>query len=344
MPVETLKWKEKGLEIIDQRFLPLEEKRSLLTTTEEVAESIETLAVRGAPAIGVAAAYGVVIAAMENTEENHVRAAINRLRLTRPTAVNLFHALDRMSAGLNDAFESQDPVKRLLECAHSIYEEDMQKCRILSQYGARLLNDGDTVLTHCNAGGLATSGYGTALGIIYSACEEGKRITVYADETRPLLQGARLTAWELSKSGVPVTVICDSMAAVVMCQGKIDHVIVGADRIAANGDTANKIGTYGLSVCAREHEVPFYVAAPLTSFDFSLASGDDIPIEERNPREIHTPFGTRIAPDNIFYYNPAFDVTPVGNISSIISEKGIAYPPFENALESWNPERSVSDL
>jgi methylthioribose-1-phosphate isomerase len=335
MQVETCKWKEQGLEIIDQRLLPAEEKRVLLTTAEQVAEAIETLAVRGAPAIGVAAAYGVVIAARENTDEAYVLSAIERLKRTRPTAVNLYNALDKMTEVLSDAFNSNDPAGRLLERAHSIFEEDIKICRTLSEHGAQLLNDGDTVLTHCNAGGLATSGFGTALGIVYVAVEEGKKISVYADETRPLLQGARLTAWELSKSGVPVTVICDNMAADVLRRRKIDHVIVGADRIAANGDTANKIGTYGLSICARVHNVPFYVAAPLTSFDFSLNSGIEIPIEERDPKEIHSPFGTRITPENVSFYNPAFDVTPAENITVIISEKGIARHPLDIALESW---------
>jgi methylthioribose-1-phosphate isomerase len=264
-----------------------------------------------------------------------VRASIDRFRKTRPTAVNLYSAMDRMTAELSDAFASKDPAGRLLECAHSIYDEDRNICRTLSHHGSQLLEDGNTVLTHCNAGALATSGYGTALGIIYAACNEGKKISVYVDETRPLLQGARLTAWELSKSGVPVTVICDSMAAEVLRQGRITQVIVGADRIAANGDTANKVGTYGLSICTREHGIPFYVAAPLTSFDFSLKSGADIPIEERNPEEIHSPFGTRITPVDVSYYNPAFDVTPAENISAIISEKGIARPPLAITLKSW---------
>lgn len=335
MPVKTLIWKEHGLEIIDQRLLPTVEKNALLRTVDEVAMAIETLAVRGAPAIGVAAAYGVVIAARENTDVAFVRSSIERLRKTRPTAVNLFYALDRMAGELNEAFASNDPAGRLLEVAHSIFEEDMRICQTLSAHGAQLLRDGDTVLTHCNAGGLATSGYGTALGIIYAAREEGKQISVYADETRPLLQGARLTTWELVKNDIPVTLICDSMAAEVLRQGVIDHVIVGADRIAANGDAANKIGTYGLSICALRHEVPFYIAAPLTSFDFSLESGRDIPIEERSPEEIHSPFGRRIVPDGISFYNPAFDVTPGEHISAIISEKGIARPPFPASLKSW---------
>ncbi len=339
MPVDTLRWKGNGLEILDQRLLPLDETYIILTTVEAVAHAIETLAVRGAPAIGVAAAYGVVVAALEHAEEQHVRAAVRRLTATRPTAVNLFYALNAMEAAVGAAFDSGDPAAYLLERAKAIHDEDMRICRELSIHGAELLRDGDTVLTHCNAGGLATSGYGTALGVVYAAVEDGKRITVYADETRPLLQGARLTAWELARNGVPVTVICDGMAAAVMARFTIDCVIVGADRIASNGDTANKIGTYGLSIAAARHGVPMYVAAPLTSFDFSLASGVDIPIEERNPSEIYSPFGSRIAPVDVSFYNPAFDVTPSDNIAAIITEKGIARPPFGTSLGRWAREQ-----
>jgi len=339
MPVETLKWREEGLDIIDQRLLPLLEKRVILTSVAQVCEAIETLAVRGAPAIGVAAAYGVVIAAGEKTQEAHVRSAIRRLRETRPTAVNLFLALDFMQKSVEEAFASGDPVKILLARAHALFDEDQRICRELSRHGAELLSDGDTVLTHCNAGGLATTGYGTALGVIYAAAEQGKRISVFADETRPLLQGARLTAWELRKNGIPVTVICDSMAADVLRRGWIDHIIVGADRIAANGDTANKIGTYGLSVLAREHDVPLYVAAPLTSFDFSMASGETIPIEERRESEISKFAGVQVTPEGVSFYNPSFDVTPARNIAAIISEMGVARPPFTPTLHLWNTLR-----
>ncbi len=335
MAIETLSWTDAGLKIIDQRLLPGEERHVVLTTTEDVADAIETLAVRGAPAIGVAAAYGVVVAAMEKTDAGFVRKSIERLRGTRPTAVNLFYALDLMACEVDGAFDSGEPVARLLDAARAVHDEDLKICRMLSEYGAELLDDGDTVLTHCNAGGLATSGYGTALGVVYAAVEAGKRISVYADETRPLLQGARLTAWELHKSGVPVTVICDNMAPVVLRDGRIDHVIVGADRIAANGDAANKIGTYGVSLAARAHGVPFHVAAPLTSFDFDLASGADIPIEERRPEEIHSPGGLVIAPKDVSFYNPAFDVTPAENITTIISEKGRARKPFAETLADW---------
>jgi methylthioribose-1-phosphate isomerase len=340
MPVETLKWNENGLDIIDQRFLPLQEKRVILTSLAEVCEAIETLAVRGAPAIGVAAAYGVVVAACEKTTREHVLSAIGRLRRTRPTAVNLFIALDCMQGIVEDAFSTGDPVKVLLEKAHALYDDDQRTCRALSLHGAELLSDGDTVLTHCNAGGLATTGYGTALGVIYAAVEQGKRIKVFADETRPLLQGARLTAWELKKSGIPVTVICDSMAGDVLRRGWINHVIVGADRIASNGDTANKIGTFGLSVLSRAYEIPLYVAAPLTSFDFSLPSGDSIPIEERKESEISFIAGKQVAPDGVSFYNPSFDITPARNISAIISEMGVARSPFTPTLQLWSTVRN----
>ncbi len=341
IPVETVKWTENGLVIINQRMLPMEEKYITLKTTEDVCNAIETLEIRGAPAIGVAAAYGVVIAVREEPDKEHVLSSIERLRKTRPTAINLFHALDIMEKKLDDAFASGEPEAKFLELADDIYEEDMQICRSLSKNGSALLSDGDTVLTHCNAGGLATSGYGTALGIVYAALEDGKRISVYVDETRPLLQGGRLSAWELSKNKVQVTVICDNMAAEVLRQGRIDYVIVGADRIVANGDSANKIGTYGLSIAAREHGVPFYIAAPLTSFDFSLKSGREIPIEERNPAEIYSLWGMSEQTDGISFYNPAFDVTPARNISAIISEKGIAKPPFDAVLESWRLDRNT---
>jgi methylthioribose-1-phosphate isomerase len=335
MPVPTVEWKDSTLYIIDQRLLPITYKIIQLKSTDEVCEAIKTLAVRGAPAIGVAAAYGVVVAAQEKADADFVLDAIAKLRKTRPTAVNLFMALDRMEPVVSDAFDSSDPVAFLLEQARGIHEEDDRLCRTLSKNGAELLSDGDTVLTHCNAGGLATSGYGTALGVVYAAVESGKKISVYSDETRPLLQGARLSSWELQQSGVEVTVICDNMAGVVMREGRIGHVIVGADRIAANGDTANKIGTYTVSVLAREHGIPFYVAAPLTTFDFSLESGEGIPIEERGPDEIHTVFGSQVAPLDVSFYNPAFDVTPADNITSIITEAGVARAPFEEKLAEW---------
>ncbi|MFC1485758.1 S-methyl-5-thioribose-1-phosphate isomerase [Candidatus Latescibacterota bacterium] len=335
MLVQTVRWVDDALVILDQRLLPLREEYISLRTTDEVCKAIRMLAVRGAPAIGVAAAYGVVIAAREKPDPASVREAIRRLGETRPTAVNLFYALSVMDDVLEDAFSSGDPVGRLLKQAHEVFEEDMRICRTLSHFGAELLADGDTILTHCNAGGLATSGWGTALGIVYAAVESGKRISVYADETRPLLQGGRLTAWELEKNDIPVTVICDGMAAEVLRQGRINHVIVGADRIAANGDAANKIGTYGLSIAAREHGVPFMVAAPLTSFDFRLSSGSDIPIEERDAREIYHLWDPLRVQTGVSFYNPAFDVTPAANITAIISEYGVARHPLDDALAAW---------
>ncbi len=335
MSVNTLNWSKRGLEILDQRLLPVQKKRIVLTTTEGVCDAIKTLAVRGAPAIGVAAAYGVVVAAREKTNRDFVSSAIHALRQTRPTAVNLFYALGSMSEVVDSAFDSNDPVHFLLDKARALHDEDIRICRELSFHGAALIGDGDTVLTHCNAGGLATSGYGTALGVLYAAAEQGKKIRVYADETRPLLQGGRLTAWELAQNDIEVTVICDSMAGVVLRDGLIDHVIVGADRIAANGDTANKIGTYGLSVLAKAHAVPLYVAAPLTSFDFSLSSGNEIPIEERAANEIYDMWSPGKQTDGVEFYNPAFDVTPAPHISAIISEKGVARFPFDKTLADW---------
>lgn len=335
MNIQTVRWDDGALVILDQRLLPLREEYLSLGTTEDVCEAIRTMAVRGAPAIGVAAAYGVVVAALERAEPDYVREAIRKLEKTRPTAVNLFYALKTMEDTLEEAFSSPDPAARLLKCAHEVFEEDILMCRTLSRYGADLLADGDTILTHCNAGGLATAGWGTALGIVYAAVVSGKRISVYADETRPLLQGGRLTAWELEKSGIPVTVICDNMAAEVLRQGRINHVIVGADRIAANGDTANKIGTYGVSIAAREHDVPFMVAAPLTSFDFTLSSGSDIPIEERDAREIYHLWDPLRLKTGVTFYNPAFDVTPAANITAIVSERGVARRPLDRSLATW---------
>jgi methylthioribose-1-phosphate isomerase len=340
MAVVTVRWGDRGLDILDQRRLPLTERRLILATVDEVCEAIRTLAVRGAPAIGVAAAYGVAIAAREKTDEAFVRSSIVKLRMTRPTAVNLFHALDRMEAEVSAAFDSGDPAAFLLDRARLIHDEDIHICRALSEHGAELLSDSDTVLTHCNAGALATGGGGTALGIVYAAAAQGKRISVFADETRPLLQGARLTAWELRENGIPVTVICDNMAAEVMRRGLVDCVIVGADRIAGNGDAANKIGTYGLSVLARAHHIPLYVAAPLTSFDFRISSGSGIPIEERAESEIHTIAGVRIAPEGVSFFNPSFDVTPAENISAIVSEMGVARPPFGPVLQQWAASRA----
>ena len=343
MPIQTLKWKDDALVLLDQTALPSEVNYLTCREVETVASAIEDLKVRGAPAIGIAAAYGVVLGAL-NAVSGHpdefrrqIGRAIARLERTRPTAVNLFWALERMrhilDAGAGHG--NRELCDRLLEEAERIFADDRDICRRLGRHGAELLEDGQTALTHCNAGSLATADYGTALGVIYAALEQKKQIKVFADETRPLLQGARLTAWELQESGVDVTLICDSMAATVMRQKKVDCAIVGADRIAANGDVANKVGTYGLAVLAREHQIPFYVAAPVSTLDIALESGARIPIEERRGDEISNGFGMRTAPRGVQTYNPAFDVTPHDLVTAIISEKGIARPPFEPVLRGW---------
>ena len=343
MPVQTLKWQDDALILIDQTRLPEELIYETCRDVETVAQAIEVLMVRGAPAIGLAAAYGVVVGAQEAIDcdpaefRRRVEESIDRLARTRPTAVNLFWALDQMRALLQAHQDSDNQTVRdaFLVTADRLFAEDRRICRQMGQNGAELLRDGGQVITHCNAGGLATADYGTALGVIYAAHENGKKVAVFADETRPLLQGSRLTAWELMQSGVDVKVICDNMAASVMRRESIDCCIVGADRIARNGDVANKIGTYGLAIVAREHGVPFYVAAPVSTLDISLASGEEIPIEERDPKEIRAGMGKATAPDDAPVYNPAFDITPKELVTAIISEKGIARPPFEPTLCSW---------
>lgn len=345
MPVATLTWENDALRLIDQTQLPETLVHLECRDVETVAEAIESLRVRGAPAIGVAAAYGVVVAAQEAIAGKgdvlaDIRKSIERLRRTRPTAVNLFWALDRMTR-LLDSLESETPEalrQKLLDEANTVYEEDRETCRAIGRNGATLLGSKATVLTHCNAGALATADYGTALAVVYAAVEEGKQVAVYADETRPLLQGSRLTAWELQQSGVDVTVICDNMAATVLRQKNLDSVIVGADRIAANGDAANKIGTYGLSILAREHGVPFYVAAPLSTIDMSLPDGDGIPIEERMPEEITRGMGRLTAPEGVKVFNPAFDVTPNRLVTAIITERGVAKAPYDEQFRTWFAE------
>jgi methylthioribose-1-phosphate isomerase len=317
------------LRLLDQTRLPREVVFRDCHSVDDVWEAIRSLRVRGAPAIGIAAAYGVVIGlqnASPSEFDRGLRSVIERLRSARPTAVNLFHALDSMSRCRTLA--------ELLVTARNLESMDRAMCRSIGRWGAPLVPDGGGVITHCNAGALAVSEFGTALGVLYSAAESGKRFRVYVDETRPLLQGSRLTAWELQQSGIDAVVICDNAAGAVMRQGRVQMVIVGADRIAANGDTANKIGTYSLSVLARAHHIPFYVAAPTSTFDLSLSSGDRIPIEERSPREITHGFGMLTAPDGIDAFNPAFDVTPAELITAIITDRGVIRPVSEAAIRA----------
>ncbi|HEY3968616.1 MAG TPA: S-methyl-5-thioribose-1-phosphate isomerase [Planctomycetaceae bacterium] len=348
--VQTLRWEggvEGHLVLIDQTLLPTEFREIACPTVEIVWEAIKTLRVRGAPAIGVAAAYGVCVgiqtAASADEAELYRRLneVLTYLASSRPTAVNLFWALDRMrrvGESVRGKLSPRDVAIRLLQEARTIEEEDRRTCRDLGRYGAALLSDGQGVLTHCNAGGLATADYGTALAVIFAATEAGRKVHVYADETRPLLQGARLTAWELKQRSIPVTLICDSMAAQVMREGRVQAVIVGADRIAANGDTANKIGTYSVAVLAAHHHIPFYVAAPSSTFDLAIGSGNEIPIEHRDPREVTHGFGRQTAPDGIDVYNPAFDVTPANLIAAFITERGIIRAPYlENLRKSLPP-------
>jgi methylthioribose-1-phosphate isomerase len=327
--------------MIDQTRLPNELAWLHIRDLGEIWTAIKTLQVRGAPAIGVAAAMGVVVAIQGHpgATGDLLRAtheAADHLATSRPTAVNLFWALDRMRrvAATSCALSPRDFKERLAAEAVLIRDEDAAMCRAIGAHGAALLKDGSTVLTHCNAGSLATSEYGTALAPIYVAVEQGKRIRVYADETRPLLQGARLTAWELMQAGIDVTLICDNMAAHVMKTRGIDAVMVGADRIASNGDTANKVGTYGVALLARAHNIPFYVLAPSSTFDLTLASGEAIPIEERAAEEITQGFGRRTAPIGVKTFSPAFDVTPAALITAIVCEKGILRPPFESSLRT----------
>ena len=352
MNFTTIRWdRDKDeLVLLDQTRLPGEVAYARCRDIESVAEAIRSLKVRGAPAIGVAAAYGVVLGVRQSTADEYgafgreVDDAADRLAATRPTAVNLFWALDRMrrAARENRGAPVEDIKGALLREAMAIQSEDERTCRLIGEHGAALLRSGQTVLTHCNAGALATSGMGTALAVVYRAHGEGKRIHVYADETRPVLQGARLTSWELAQAGIGVTLICDNTAAQVMKEGRIDCVIVGADRVAANGDVANKIGTYGVAVLADAHGVPLYVAAPFSSIDLSMESGREIPIEERGAAEISQGPGGRTAPEEVEVYNPAFDVTPARYVSAIITERGVARRPYAESLaalphHAWEP-------
>jgi methylthioribose-1-phosphate isomerase len=356
--IPTLRWVgdiDGHLRLLDQTRLPTECVEIECRAAETVWEAIRSLRVRGAPAIGIAAAYGVCLGVQKGGPRSQVPGpmsdfAVNRawfldrvnevadyLATSRPTAVNLFWALDRMRSAANEetpAWTLQSGAERLLAEAQAIHEEDRQMCRAIGRNGAALLRDGAGVLTHCNAGGLATSDYGTALAVLFHAHQEGKRLHVFADETRPLLQGARLTTWELRERGIHVTLICDSMAAQVMREGRVQAVVVGADRIAANGDTANKIGTYGVALAAAAHEIPFYVAAPTSTFDLSVAGGEQIPIEVRPAAEVTHGFGRQTAPDGIEVYNPAFDVTPARLITAIICERGIIQPVTADTIAS----------
>lgn len=323
-------WKEDCLFILDQRLLPWEESYLPCRTFLDVADAIETLCVRGAPAIGIAAAYGVALAAKASPES--VGQAIDRLAKTRPTAVNLFWALDRMKFVFNLA-KPGSVFEDLRAEAIAIHREDIDINMAIGNYGEALLPDPCTVLTHCNAGALATGGHGTALGIVRTAVGNGKRVKVFADETRPVLQGARLTVWELMRDNIDVTLICDDMAGFLMKSGSVDIVIVGADRIASNGDVANKIGTYQLAVMCKYHSIPFYVAAPLSTFDRSMPSGACIPIEERSPEEILAIGAGRSLPDSYSVFNPAFDVTPASLISAIITERGLIMAPVSDNID-----------
>jgi len=320
--VRPLRWEDDALVLLDQTLLPGEERWIRLVRPDQVIEAIGTLRVRGAPAIGCAGAYAMVLAAGSARE---VRAAAPDIASARPTAVNLSWAVERMLRVLDGA-DPEVPRDALLAEANRIRDEDEASCRSIGRHGAALLPAKPRVLTHCNAGSLATAGYGTALGVIYAAAEEGRPIRVYADETRPLLQGARLTAWELDRAGIDVTVLIDSAAATLLAAGEIDAVVVGADRIAANGDVANKIGTYPLAVLARHHGVPFYVAAPRSTIDLNCATGADIPIEQRAASEITEGFGARTAPPNIKVHSPAFDVTPAALVAAIVTEVGLVRP------------------
>lgn len=328
-------WK---LDILDQALLPRREERVICSSTSQVAHAIRTMQVRGAPLIGVVAAYGLAIAGRELDRDSNFRGGMEKaaelLGQTRPTAVNLFWAIDRMMRVAREVqgLAHDERCGRLADEAVAIHEEDVEMCRTMGRHGAALIAHGETIMTHCNAGALATGGYGSALGVIRAAVEAGKQVRVLARETRPLLQGARLTAWELARDGISVSVIPDSAAAHFMRTTRVDRVIVGADRIAANGDTANKIGTYDLAIVAREHGIPFHVAAPYSTVDFSLSDGDGIPIEERGEEEVTMQGDTRLVAQGVPARNPAFDVTPARYITSIITQAGVAAPPFESSL------------
>jgi methylthioribose-1-phosphate isomerase len=337
---KTIEWKGDSLCLLDQRILPIKEFMRSCADAAAVADAIRTMVVRGAPAIGVTAAFGLVLSVQASIRRKRAwrpmfEKAAAELAATRPTAVNLFWAIDRMSkvaAGLPDD-DAAEAARRLEKEALAIYAHDVEVNKAMGAHGAKLLKSGDSVLTHCNAGALATAEYGTALGVIRAAIAAGKKIHVFVDETRPWLQGARLTAWELMKDGIPCTLITDNMAASIFAKGLIASVIVGADRVAANGDVANKIGTYGVAVLAKAHKVPFHVAAPLSTIDPKIKNGSQIPIEEREDNEVTHLMGTRIAPAGVRVYNPAFDVTPARLVAGIVTEKGVLRAPYGPAIK-----------
>ena len=330
--IETIQWTDDAVVMIDQRRLPLEETFVTCRTYQEVAEAIRNMTIRGAPAIGVAAAMGVALGMLQPDAD--FETICETLSQTRPTAVNLFWGIERMKRLYQSlrGLPLETVQRRLIEEAKLIREEDIAICRAMGRNGAPLIPEG-TVLTHCNAGALATAGYGTALGVIRAAVESGKNIDVFADETRPFLQGARLTVWELQQDGIPTTLITDNMAGHFLKSGRIGSVVVGADRIAANGDVANKVGTYSVAVLAKENQVPFFVAAPISTLDLSLGTGDQIPIEQRPAAEVTHVYGHAVAPEGIMVQNPAFDVTPSRYIAAIITERGIARAPYEESLK-----------
>ena len=335
--IETIRWTDEGVVMIDQTRLPIEEHYVTCRNYEEVAEAIRGMVIRGAPAIGVAAAMGVALGLMHAAEadlDGQFAGICETLAKTRPTAVNLFWAIARMRR-LYDSMRGQSPAairRALVEEALRVREEDIAICQAIGRNGAPLVPDNGTVLTHCNAGALATAGYGTALGVIRAAVEAGKQVDVFADETRPFLQGSRLTVWELQQDSIPTTLITDNMAGHYLKSGRIGCVVVGADRIAANGDVANKIGTYSVAVLAKENGVPFFVAAPVSTLDLTLACGDLIPIEQRAAAEVTHVFGQPVAPPGAAAANPAFDVTPARYITAIITENGVARAPYDESL------------
>ena len=340
--IKTIEWTDDGVVMIDQRKLPTVEEYPVFKTYEEVAEAIRVMVIRGAPAIGVAAAMGVALGVRDSQAGNmselreDFRLITDTLASTRPTAVNLFWAIDRMKRIFKEVSEDDADMRaiasRLIKEALAIQTEDIESNMRMGQFGQELLPNSGTILTHCNAGALATAGYGTALGVIRAAVENGKRLRVLADETRPFLQGARLTAWELWKDDIDVRVISDNMSGSIMRQGLIDAVIVGADRIAANGDVANKIGTYPVAVLAKQHDIPFYVAAPFSTLDLAIPDGSHIPIEQRDPMEVTHIGGVRMVPEGVGVFNPAFDVTPHQFVTAIITDRGVAQAPYTESL------------